>query len=223
MAYAAASVGCAEQPAQLLGRGRPGFGEFLADLALAHERGQRGVHRLHPDGGARLQDRVDLVRLALPDQVADGRGRHEHLGRHDAAGAVGVRQQLLGHDPLQGHRQLHPHLTLLVGGEHVDDAVDRLGGVLGVQGGEHEVAGLGSGQGGGDRLQVAHLADEDHVGVLAQSGLQRVAEALGVGAELALVDEALLVPVEELDRVLDRHDVLLAGGVDLVDHRRQRG
>ena len=35
-------------------------------------------------------------------------------------------------------------------------------------------------------------------------------EALRVRAELALVDEALLVPVQELDRVLDRHDVLLA-------------
>ena len=29
--------------------------------------------------------------------------------------------------------------------------------------------------------------------------------------------------VQELDRVLDRHDVLLARAVDLVDHRRQRG
>ena len=98
-----------------------------------------------------------------------------------------------------------------------------LRGVLGVQRGEHEVAGLGRGQGGGDRLEVAHLADEDDVGVLAQRRLQRLGEALRVGAELALVDEALLVRVQELDRVLDRHDVLLARVVDLVDHRRERG
>ena len=97
------------------------------------------------------------------------------------------------------------------------------GGVLGVQGGEHEVAGLGRGQRGRDRLEVAHLADEDHVGVLAQRGLQRGGEALRVGAELALVDHALLVGVHELDRVLDRHDVLVARRVDLVDHRRERG
>ena len=149
--------------------------------------------------------------------------RHEHLRRHDPARAVGVGQQLLGHHALEGDRELDPHLALLVGGEHVDDAVDRLRGVLRVQRREHEVPGLSRGQRGRDRLEVAHLSDEDHVGVLAQRRLQRVAEALRVGAELALVDEALLVPVQELDRVLDRHDVLLARAVDLVDHRGERG
>ena len=43
-----------------------------------------------------------------------------------------------------------------------------------------------------------------------------------VRADLALVDDALLVAVEELDRVLDGHDVLFARGVDLVDDGGQR-
>src|SRR3712207_8913078 len=41
------------------------------------------------------------------------------------SGAVGGRQQLLGHDALQRHGQLHADLRLLVGREDVDDAVDR--------------------------------------------------------------------------------------------------
>ena len=49
------------------------------------------------------------------------------------------------------------------------------------------------------------------------------AKDCGVGADLALVDDALLVAVEELDRVLDGHDVLFARLVDRVDHGRQRG
>ena len=40
-----------------------------------------------------------------------------------------------------------------------------------------------------------------------------------VGADLALVDDALAVPVQELDRVLDREDVLGARVVDAVDQR----
>ena len=43
-----------------------------------------------------------------------------------------------------------------------------------------------------------------------------------VGVQLALVDHALLVRVQVLDRVLDRDDVLVALAVDLVDHRRER-
>jgi hypothetical protein len=40
--------------------------------------------------------------------------------------------------------------------------------------------------------------------------------------DLALVDHAALVPVEELDRVLDGHDVVAPGPVREVDQRRQR-
>ena len=96
------------------------------------------------------------------------------------------------------------------------------GRVLGVERGEDEVAGLGRGQRGRDRLEVAHLAEEDHVGVLAEGGAQRLGEGRRVGADLALVDDALLVPVQELDRVLDRDDVVGARAVDLVDQGGQR-
>src|SRR5262245_47789215 len=43
-----------------------------------------------------------------------------------------------------------------------------------------------------------------------------------VGVELALVDQALLMSVEELDRVLDGDDVELLLDVDPVEHRGER-
>jgi hypothetical protein len=48
-------------------------------------------------------------------------------------------------------------------------------------------------------------------------------EGLGVEPDLALVDDAVDVLVEDLDRILDRHDVLPARAVDVVDHRCERG
>ena len=77
-----------------------------------------------------------------------------------------------------------------VGFEHrVDDAGDRLGRVEGVQRAHDEMAGLGGEDRGLDRLEVAHLADEDDVGVLAQRAAERVGEAARVVADLALVDD----------------------------------
>ena len=62
--------------------------------------------------------------------------------------------------------ELDPDLFLPEGGEHVDDSVDRLGRIVGVQGREDKVARFGQGRGELDGLQVAHLADQEDVGVL---------------------------------------------------------
>ena len=53
--------------------------------------------------------------------------------------------------------------------------------------------------------------------------LQRALVALRVDMELALVDDALLVLEQVLDRILDREDVARLVVVAVVDHRRQRG
>ena len=108
-------------------------------------------------------------------------------------------------------------------GKDVDDAVDRAGGARGVQRAEHDVARFGRGDGRLDRFQVAHFADQDHVGVLPQGAANRLGEAGDVDADFALVDRRLLVVVIELDRVFDRDDVVIDVVVDVVDHRRQRG
>ena len=72
------------------------------------------------------------------------------------------------------------------------------------------------------RLAVADLADQDHVGRLAQRVLQRHLPAQRVHADFAVRDDAAAVRMHELDRVLDRHDVTLAVLVAMADHRRQR-
>ena len=53
-----------------------------------------------------------------------------------------------------------------------------------------------------DGFQIAHFADEHDVGILAQDVLERLLEGFGVGANLALIDQALLVRVQVLDRDL---------------------
>ena len=96
--------------------------------------------------------------------------------------------QLQRDDAAQDERELRADLLVLIGREGVDDAVDRLRRVVRVQRGEDEVAGLGGGEHGLHRLHVAHLADHDHVGVLAHGVAQRFLEVRRVGADLALRD-----------------------------------
>ena len=102
--------------------------------------------------------------------------------------------------------------------EDVDDAVDRALGRVGVQRAEDDVAGFGRRDGRLDRLQVAHFADQDDVGVHPQGAADGLGEVGHVDADLALVDRRLLVLVVVLDRVFDRDDVVVEVVVDVVDH-----
>ena len=138
----------------------------------------------------------------------DAAGHPQDLAGGDAAAAVGAatrRWEMIALERAGEHRA---HLLVLCGGKKsmMRLIVSVASTVWTVE--KHEVAGLGGGQRGVDRLLVAHLADQDHVRVLAQDAAQRALERRGVLADLALVDERALVAVQELDRVLDRDDVL---------------
>src|SRR5579883_993860 len=104
----------------------------------------------------------------------------------------------------------------------MDDALQRLIGVVRVQRAQHQVARFGKMDRVFHRLARAHLANQDHVRRLAQRVLQRVFPAIGIDAQFALRDDAALVLVHVFDRVFDGDDV--PGGilVAVADDRRER-
>ena len=79
-----------------------------------------------------------------------------------------------------------------------------------------------AGHGDFDGLAVAHFADENDLRRLAQRGAQAVGVAVEIRAQLALVERALAVLVDELDRVFERNDVVRLRAVDLVEHGGKR-
>jgi hypothetical protein len=137
--------------------------------------------------------------------------------------AVHARKQALADDALQVVGEPHPRRCLLLGRKNADQSADRLRRVGSVHRGEDHVARFGCFQGDVDGFRVAHLADQNDVGILSERGAQRLRKAARVAADFALADRGLLVSVKELDRILDREDVRSPLGVDVVDHRSQRG
>ena len=88
---------------------------------------------------------------------------------------------------------------------HVDQAGDRAGGVVGVERGEHQVAGERGAGWRSRRFRVADLADHDDVGVLAQEAsaapLAKVRPIFGLTCTWEMPLELVL------DRILDGEDV----------------
>src|SRR5580704_6484009 len=209
---------------KFIGIGRARKGNVQSDGLLEVSIRQALIERLHArDSGSGLHRRVDLVNLVFADQVTDSRRGNQDFHHHRTSAAVSAGQERLTENPFQYHGELRANLRLLVSGKNVDDTIDGRGSRVRVQRGKGQVAGFGDAERGFDRFQVSHFSDEHHVGVFTERGTQRVRERMGVRVNFALVDQALLVVVEEFDRILDGDHVLFALCVDLVEHSGERG
>ena len=106
--------------------------------------------------------------------------------------------------------------------EEIEDAADAAGGAGGMDRAEDEMPRLGGVDRRFEGFHVPQLTDEDDVGILADRVLHPDLEVLDVGADLPLVDQALVFGEHELDRILEGEDVLAVGLVDVIEHRSDR-
>jgi hypothetical protein len=104
--------------------------------------------------------------------LARARRRSQNFAGGHAPGAVGARDQTLRNDKAEGLRETRADDGFFVFRVEADDAVDRLRGVDGVQSGQHEVASFGGFKRDLGRLEVTHLADQDHLWRLTESSAQ---------------------------------------------------
>ena len=88
---------------------------------------------------------------------------------------------------------------------------------------EHKVARFRRGDGERDRLEVAHFADHDDIGIFAQRAAQCRAERTRVRVHFALGDVAAFRLEDILDRIFQRDDMLAPFDIYLLDERGERG
>src|SRR5207302_300607 len=118
--------------------------------------------------------------------------------------------------------KLQTNLFLLRRREDRDNTLNGFRGVESVQRGKNQMARFRGEQRGRNGFEVAHFADQNHVGVLTKGGAQGGGKVRGVHFDFTLIDEALFVAVQKLDGVFDGDQVVSARGIDPVDDSRQR-
>src|SRR6202012_323745 len=92
---------------------------------------QHAVHRLHTLFPTGLNDRLQLMALALSDNVTSAWSNYEDF-RCGHATATNLRNQPLRTDSLKHTGHLNPNLLLLMGRKHINHPIDTLGGAVGV-------------------------------------------------------------------------------------------
>src|ERR1051325_3897225 len=180
------------------------------------------IQRLIAEFLADLDHAWNLVSLAFAHQVGDGRSEDEDFQGGDAAFFVYALEKILRDDPFEGLGKGGPDFILLLGRKDVNDTVHGFSGAGGVEGAEHQVAGAGSDQRQFDGLEIAQLTDQNNIGILAQGAAKRGGEGFGVDADLAVIDQAILALVHELDWVFHRDNMVAPVLVGVVRHSGQR-
>ena len=95
---------------------------------------------------ANLDHAGDLMRLSFADEISNSDVDDENFQSSDATGLVDPLKQILRDYAFERFSQRGANLVLLAGREHINDAVNRLGGAGCVQSTENKVAGRGRGE-----------------------------------------------------------------------------
>src|SRR5690554_7608946 len=75
-----------------------------------------------------------------------------------------------------------------MGRKHVNNPVNGSCGAAGMQCSKHQVTSFSSSNCSGNSLQIPHLSYQDYIGILAQSGPQRVGKGMGIPTNFSLID-----------------------------------
>src|SRR5229473_3579689 len=196
--------------------------DLFGDRARFHQLRQRVVEEHHSLRSSGLQDRSNLEGFLLANQIGDGRLDQENLDRGNSTRAIGGRKQPLRNDRPKRLGDHRADLRLLLGRKDVEDPIDGSNRVVGVEGGHHQVSGLGGGNRQRDGFEIPQLANHDHVRVFTQRRPERGAERNGLGQHLPLIDHRALGGVYVFNRIF--HDDHVVGPllVDQIHQRRHR-
>lgn len=196
-----------------------GFGESFGFgyLAFLDEVVEGLIEVLHTVLDAGFDGCAEFIEAVFLEEFPDGAGiDHDFEGGDDAA--FDFADHTLADHGLEGAGELAADGVAFVLFEEVEDTADGLGGVGGMEGGQDEVAGICGAHGGAEAGGVAHFADHDDIGVLAEHVFEPHGEGEGIEADFALFDGALVIVEDIFDGVFERDDVLFEVGVDVLDH-----
>ena len=196
---------------------------FQRDLVGLVKTEDRPVESGHTDSRTAAERVFQIAVIGFRNGFPHGGGPEQKFHRGDHFLRI-----LPGDEPLGNHRgqrdaEVDRGLSAQMRREQAEDTLDGLDGVGGVKGGDDQMAGQSGAERGGDRFQIAHFSDDDHVRIFAHGPAHGFPETHRMGIDLPLGDPGKDVLMQIFDRVFQRKDMAFPRPVDLVDERGHRG
>lgn len=192
---------------------------LIRDHSLLVERIHSILHHDHPILFSRLHDRIQMADISLHDDISRGIDVHEYLSSNDIGYAIFVWEDDLTDDRRDHECELYADLRLHISRKCIDQTIECLDHVIGMQCRDDEVSCLGEGKDCRYRLLITHLTNHNDIRIFSHRVSDRLFESRHMFPDLFLVDETFIIFQNIFDRILDHDDVSMGIFIEIVDHR----
>ena len=147
--------------------------------------------------------------LTFHDQVRHQWRIQEHFNGRPPSFTTGCRQQTLRDKSLRVQRQIQQQLLVPCFRKKVDNTIQSLVRIVGMQGSKTQVPSLGKRNGMLHRFLIPNLTNQDDIWRLTQGIFQSDLKGIRIGSYLTLSNNTALMVMNKFNRILNGNDMAI--------------
>lgn len=168
-----------------------------------------------------LHHRVEMTDISIHDDILTRISIDEYFSCDDMSRFIFAWKDDLSDDAGEDECELDTHLRLHRRRKGIDETIESLDHVIGMEGRYDEVSCLCECEYRRDRLLIAHLSDDEDIWIFTHSISHRLIERCDMFSDLLLMDEAFFISNDVFDRIFDDDDMFVRVFIEIVDHSHQ--
>ncbi len=168
-----------------------------------------------------LHHGVEMTDISVHDDILTRIGIDEYFSCDDMSGFIFVWKDDLSDDAREDERQLDTHLRLHRRRKGINETIESLDYIIGMEGRYDEVSCLCKSKYRRDSLLIPHLSDDEDIWVFTHSISHCLIERCDMFSDLLLMYEAFFISNDVFDRIFDDDDMFVRIFVEIVDHSHQ--
>ncbi len=193
---------------------------WTRDVLVSIEVNNRIVHKHHSFLSWNLKNWVHMLRFSADDKISNRIIIKHDFACDDSSTSIGSRKKCLRNDSCKSESKLHTDLILLIWRERLDDTINRLDSIIGMECRKDEMSCLGKCDSCLDSGKVSHFSDDNDIRILTENWADSIRESIKLFSKLSLMNKRFFILIDKFYWIFKSHNMSLGITIDVLDHSR---